>query len=221
MEIFNSLIDLFIHLDKHLLTIIGQYEYWAYLILFLVIFAETGLVVAPFLPGDSLLFAIGSLSAIPDSILNVHYVAVLLGIAAILGDTANYFVGKYLGNVILNSRKIKFVKEEHILKTNIFFEKYGGKTIILGRFLPIVRTFAPFVAGMARMNYGKFLIYNITGGILWITLFVYSGFLFGNLPIIKNNFSLVVLAIIIISLLPTLFEIAHSYISRFKVSSKQ
>jgi membrane-associated protein len=204
MDTLTSLIDLFLHLDKHLVELAVTYGLWLYAILFLIIFCETGLVITPFLPGDSLLFAVGALSA--GGALEVHKTVVLLIIAAILGDSVNYYIGKRAGTWLLGAWGGRLIKKEHVVKTEKFFERYGGKTIIFARFVPIIRTLAPFMAGVGSMDYSKFLIFNISGGIAWVALFIYGGYLFGGLPIIKNNFSLVILAIIIISLLPPLIE---------------
>ena len=203
MEFLQYLIDLFLHLDKHLDGIIKLYGTLTYVILFLVIFAETGLVFAPLLPGDSLLFAAGTFAALGS--LNVHYLFFLLSTAAIIGDTVNYWIGHYIGPKLF-AKNSRYLKKEYLDRTHQFFEKYGGKTIIIARFVPIVRTFAPFVAGVGAMTYSKFILYNIVGGILWCALFIYGGFFFGNLPFIKNNFSLVIIVIIFLSLLPTITE---------------
>jgi membrane-associated protein len=192
-------------LDKHLGLILESAGLWSYLLFFAVIFAETGLVVTPFLPGDSLVFTLGTLAATGS--LNIGWLYVILCAAAILGDSANYAVGKYFGSVILKKQGTWFLKKEHIDRTHRFYEKYGSKTIVLARFVPIVRTFAPFVAGVGRMSYTHFLTYNVAGGLLWITLFVFGGYFFGNIPIIKKNFGLVIVAIIIISILPAVIEI--------------
>lgn len=213
MEFIQYLIDLFLHLDKHLHEIISQYGTLTYVILFGVIFAETGLVFTPFLPGDSLLFAAGTFAAIGS--LNVHLLFFLLTIAAILGDTVNYWVGKYLGPKVFD-KKIRFLKKEHLEKTHQFYEKHGGKTIIIARFIPIIRTFAPFVAGIGAMTYSKFILYNIAGGILWCALFIYGGYFFGNLPIVKNNFSLVIIVIIFISILPGIIEFTRHKLANNK-----
>ena len=204
MSFIKNAIDFILHIDIHLATIVSQYGGWTYGILFLIIFCETGLVVTPFLPGDSLLFATGALAAATD--LNVIVLFVLLSVAAILGDAVNYWVGKTVGEKLFDGR-IRYLKREHLDRTHAFYEKYGGKTIVIARFVPIVRTFAPFVAGMGSMSYGKFAAYNVAGGILWIGSLLFAGFLFGNLPIVRDNFGLVIIAIIILSILPAVVEI--------------
>ncbi|MBK7229533.1 MAG: DedA family protein [Ignavibacteriales bacterium] len=213
MEFIQYLVDLFLHLDKHLHEIILQYGTLTYVILFGVIFAETGLVFTPFLPGDSLLFAAGTFAAIGS--LNVHLLFLLLTIAAILGDTVNYWIGNYFGPKVFE-KKIRFLKKEHLEKTHQFYEKHGGKTIIIARFIPIIRTFAPFVAGVGAMTYSKFILFNIVGGVLWCALFVYGGYFFGNLPVVKNNFSIVIVVIIFISILPGIIEFARHKLSKQK-----
>jgi len=197
MEQIKFLIDLFLHLDEYMANIITQYGTWTYIILFGVIFVETGLVVMPFLPGDSLLFAAGTFAALDA--LNIYYLLGLLMFAAILGDTVNYSIGHYLGERAYN---IKWIKREYFDKTHAFFEKHGGKTIFLARFVPIVRTFAPFVAGIGKMSYGYFITYNFVGGITWVLLFTLAGYFFGNIPIVRENFELVIIAIILVSVLP-------------------
>lgn len=206
MEIIQQLIDFILHIDKHLIEIVQNYQTWTYLILFLIIFAETGFVVTPFLPGDSLLFAAGAIIAKPESGLNIILMSVLLIIAAILGDLLNYHVGRYIGPKAF-SGKIKFLKREYLEKTQIFYDKHGGKTIIYARFIPIIRTFAPFVAGIGTMSYLKFASYNVTGGILWVLSFLFLGFFFGGLPVIKDNFTYVIFGIIILSILPPVLEL--------------
>lgn len=205
MDFLTFAIDLFLHLDKHLAEIISRYGTWTYALLFFVIFMETGFVVTPFLPGDSLLFAAGTFAALGS--LNIYLLAGLLIAAAILGDTANYWIGHTLGERAYQSR---WIKKEYLDRTHAFFEKHGGKTIFLARFVPIVRTFAPFVAGVGRMSYGYFISYNIFGGIVWVALFTFAGYFFGNIPFIKHNFSLVILAIIFISVLPMVVEFWRS-----------
>ncbi|MDP4117177.1 MAG: DedA family protein [Bacteroidota bacterium] len=204
METIKYLIDLFLHLDIHLGNIISQYGTLTYVILFIVIFCETGLVVTPFLPGDSLIFAVGTFAAIGK--LDIYVVFLILSIAAILGDTANYWIGHFIGPKIFEKEKIKFLKKEHLERTHQFYEKHGGVTIIIARFIPIIRTFAPFVAGIGSMTYPKFILYNIVGGILWVALFTFGGYFFGNLSFVKNNFSIVIIAIILISVLPGVIE---------------
>lgn len=204
MEFIKDFIDIFLHLDKHLSAIIQAYGGWTYLILLLIIFCETGLVVTPLLPGDSLLFAIGSFAAM--GALRLDYILVGLSIAAILGDTVNYAIGHYMGPKVFNKTDSRIFKKEYLEKTRRFYEKYGAKTIIFARFVPIVRTFAPFVAGVGAMSYGKFLTYNIVGGLAWIFIFVLGGYYFGGLPIVKKNFTLVIFAIIILSVMPGVIE---------------
>jgi membrane-associated protein len=201
MELVTFLIDLFLHLDEYLDTIITQYGAWTYGILFVVIFIETGLVVMPFLPGDSLIFAAGTFAALGS--LNIWFLTGLLMVAAVLGDTVNYSIGHYLGDRAYN---IKWIKKEYLDKTHAFFEKHGGKAIFLARFVPIVRTFAPFVAGIGRMSYGYFATYNVVGGITWVATFSMLGFFFGNIPFVRKNFELVIVAIILISVLPMVYE---------------
>jgi len=203
MELLTQFIDIFIHLDVYLNDIISQYGSWTYGILFAVIFVETGLVIMPFLPGDSLLFAAGALAALEGSVLNIWLMIVLLMIAAILGDTVNYWIGHTLGEKAYES---KWVKKEYIDKTHEFFEKHGGKTIFLARFVPIIRTFAPFVAGVGQMSYKYFFSYNVIGGLVWVPLFSLAGYFFGGLEFVEHNFTLVILAIIVISLVPVFIE---------------
>ena len=200
-------LDFFLHIDKHLEQAIAQNGTAIYAILFAIIFAETGLVVTPFLPGDSLLFAAGLFAA--SGKLNIVLLYVLLLVAAILGDTVNYAVGKFLGPRLFKNENARFLKKEHLDRTYAFYEKQGPKTIILARFVPIVRTFAPFVAGIGSMNYGKFLLYNVVGGILWVTICTFAGFFFGNIDVVRNNFSVAVLAIVAVSLLPMVFEVLN------------
>ena len=203
MDFLSDLLSLFLHLDQHLTDLTLQYGGWIYLILFLIVFCETGLVVTPFLPGDSLLFAAGSLAAIGS--MNIHALFLLLTAAAIIGDTVNYAAGHYFGEKVF-SDDARVLKREYLHRTHQFFERHGGKTIIIARFVPIIRTFAPFVAGAGSMNYRHFLIYNVTGGIAWTALFLYGGYFFGNLPFVKKNFTLVIMAIIILSILPGIIE---------------
>ncbi|OGR77098.1 MAG: hypothetical protein A2X32_07405 [Elusimicrobia bacterium GWC2_64_44] len=211
MEIFDKLFaflvhafDVLLHLDKYLGAVIQDYGAWTYLILFLIIFCETGLVVTPILPGDSLLFAIGVFCGLGD--LDIYKTLALLSVAAVLGDTVNYAVGNYIGPKVFHYENSRIFKKEYLQKTHAFYEKYGGKTIIIARFVPIVRTFAPFVAGVGAMTYGKFLSYNVIGGLLWVFSITLAGYFFGSIPVVKNNFTTVILAIIFISVLPGVIE---------------
>lgn len=204
MEHIFSYVDFILHIDRYLGKIISTYGVYAYLILFIIIFCETGLVVTPFLPGDSLLFAAGSFAAI--SAFNVVSLIVVIVMAAILGDTVNYWVGFFMGPKVFQKENVRFLNKKHLERTHEFYEKYGGITIILARFIPIVRTFAPFVAGIGKMSYWRFISFNITGGIAWPLIFVLSGYFFGNLEIVRKNFSLVLLVIIILSILPMVIE---------------
>jgi membrane-associated protein len=207
MELITHALDFFLHLDRHLHNIIQLYGIWTYIILFLIIFCETGLVVTPILPGDSLLFAAGAFAAIGS--LDVNWLFVLLSVAAIAGDTVNYAIGSFVGPKIFSKEDVRFLKKEHLARTHHFYEKYGAKTIILARFVPIIRTFAPFVAGIGSMTYWRFLSYNVVGGIAWIATFVVGGYYFGNLPIVSRNFPLIIMAIIVISVLPGVIEVVH------------
>lgn len=208
MELIASLIDFILHVDVHLVEIIREYGTWTYLVLFMIIFSETGFVVTPFLPGDSLLFVIGALGA--TSALNFDVALILLIIAAIGGNTLNYFIGRILGDKILSMKNSRLIKKEYLHKTQAFYEKHGGKAIILSRFIPIIRTFAPFVAGIGKMNFMKFCLFNIIGGLSWVLLFMFAGFFFGNIPAVKNNFTYVIFAIIFVSLLPTVIPYIRS-----------
>ncbi len=208
MDWLKDLLHAVLHLDDVLPQWAAQYGPWIYAILFLIVFCETGLVVTPFLPGDSLLFAAGAVAATAPEHLNVHFVVLLLIIAAIIGDGVNYSIGNWLGDRVRNGNR--FIKKTHLDRTHAFYEKYGPKTIIIARFVPIVRTFAPFVAGVGRMNYGKFLTYNIAGAILWVVSLTYAGFALGNLPFVQKNFEIIVLAIIVVSILPAVFEVLRA-----------
>ena len=203
MEIISGLVDFILHLDVHLNTIIKNFGIWTYLLLFLIIFLETGVVVTPFLPGDSLLFAAGSFAALGS--LNVFALFILLTLAAILGDTLNYWIGHFIGPRAF-SGNTRFLKKEYLDRTHVFYEKYGGKTIILARFIPIIRTFAPFVAGIGAMDYPHFFFYNVIGAVLWVSIFTFGGYFFGNLPFVRDNFTIVIMVIILISVLPGVFE---------------
>lgn len=207
MEVIQTLFDLFIHLDKHLNEIITEYGTWTYLILFLIIFCETAFVVTPFLPGDSLLFAAGTFAAL--GALDPLWLCVLLIIAAVAGDAVNYSIGHYIGPRAFTSNS-RFLKKEHLQRTHEFYEKHGGKTIIIARFIPIIRTFAPFVAGIGEMTYRKFATFNVVGGVVWVISFILAGYYFGNLPAVKENFTFVIVAIIIISTLPGIVEFVRA-----------
>jgi len=204
MDLIITFIDFFIHLDKYLPIIIKSFGIWSYVIIFIVIFCETGLVVTPILPGDSLLFALGSFAAL--GALEIDLLLILLCIAAIAGDTVNYAIGHFVGPKVFHYENSRFFKKEYLLKTHQFYEKHGGKTIVIARFMPIIRTFAPFVAGIGAMTYPKFVFYNISGGIAWVCTFLLGGYFFGNIPAVKRNFTLVIIAIVIISVLPGFIE---------------
>jgi membrane-associated protein len=210
MEALRQFVDIFLHVDKHLAGIIASYGTLTYVLLFLIVFCETGLVVTPFLPGDSLLFATGALSVArpehPEGNLSIGLIIPLLIVAAILGDAVNYAVGFRVGPGFLEKGKVRFIKMEHLHRTQKFYEKHGGKTIILARFMPIIRTFAPFVAGIGRMEYRRFGLFNITGAVTWVTSFTVLGYFFGNLPQVKKNFTYVILGIIVLSVLPMVIE---------------
>jgi membrane-associated protein len=211
MQLLAQLFDFVLHIDKHLGEIIANYGYWTYFILFAVIFMETGLVVTPFLPGDSLLFAAGAFAA--TGALNVGVLFVLLAAAAIVGDTVNYWVGHRLGPRVFQE-DVRFLKREYLERTQRFYDKHGGKTIFLARFIPIIRTFAPFVAGVGTMRYSKFIVYNVIGALAWTSVFIFAGYFFGNIPIVRDNFGLVVIAIILISVLPVVYEVAQHRLQR-------
>jgi len=204
VELIKQFIDIFLHLDKHLGLVIQSYGVWTYGLLFLIIFCETGLVVMPLLPGDSLLFAAGAFAA--SGSLDLIWLLAALTVAAVVGDTINYAVGHYVGPRVFAQEKIRFLNKKHLERTHEFYEKYGCKTIIIARFVPIVRTFAPFVAGIGAMSYLRFITYNVVGGVLWVAVCILSGFFFGNLGIVKKNFSLAILAIVFISILPGIVE---------------
>ena len=209
MELIGTFVEYFLHLDKHLGQVIQTYGFWTYLILFLIIFCETGLVVTPILPGDSLLFAAGTFAAI--GALRPEVLFVLLSIAAVAGDSVNYAIGHRIGPRVFREN-YRFLKREYLDRTEQFYERHGGKTIIIARFMPIIRTFAPFVAGVGSMRYPRFLAYNVIGGIAWIGLFVWGGYFFGNIPVVKRNFTLVILGIIFVSILPGIIEfLRHRY----------
>ena len=200
------LIDFILHIDRHLHQLASEYGLWVYGIVFLIVFCETGLVVLPLLPGDSLLFAAGSLASLPDSQLSPHLLFLGLSIAAILGDTLNYWIGKKIGTKVFASQESRFFKREYLDKTHAFYLKYGAKTIVIARFIPIIRTFAPFVAGVGKMPYRTFIFYNIIGAVIWVGSFIYAGFYFGQLPFVQTNFKLIILAIIVLAIMPPVIE---------------
>jgi membrane-associated protein len=205
VELLTQLMDVVLHLDQHLQALVASHGAWIYLILFLIVFCETGLVVTPFLPGDSLLFVAGTVAAAGG--MDIHLLVLLLIIAAVLGDAVNYGVGHYIGPRIFSHSESRWLNPKHLQRAHDFYEKYGGKTIIIARFVPIVRTYAPFVAGAASMTYAKFALFNVSGAVLWVTSLGYAGYFFGNLPVIKNNLTLVIIGIIILSILPGVIEI--------------
>jgi len=204
VELIRQLLDILLHLDRHLDTIIQQYGVWTYLILFLIIFCETGLVVTPILPGDSLLFAVGTFAA--RGALDLGLVLLLLSVAAVAGDTVNYAIGYRVGPRIFRKEGVRFLNREYLDRTHRFYERHGAKTIVIARFVPIIRTFAPFVAGVGRMSYARFVTYNVAGGVGWIAALVLGGHLFGNIPVVRQNFTLVIFAIIALSILPGVIE---------------
>ena len=204
MELIRQLLDILLHLDRHLDTIIQQYGVWTYLILFLIIFCETGLVVTPILPGDSLLFAVGTFAA--RGALDLGVVLLLLSVAAVAGDTVNYAIGYRVGPRIFRKEGVRFLNREYLDRTHRFYERHGAKTIVIARFVPIIRTFAPFVAGVGQMSYARFVTYNVAGGVGWIAALVLGGYLFGNIPVVRQNFTLVIFAIIVLSILPGVIE---------------
>ena len=214
MEYIQFIIDFILHIDKHLAELVSMYGTWIYAILFLIIFCETGLVVTPFLPGDSLLFVAGALASLPANNINIHLFTIILMCAAILGDGVNYFIGKFFGEKLFSNPDSKIFRQSYLDKTHAFYEKHGGKTIILARFVPIVRTFAPFVAGMGRMGYTRFASYNVIGGIAWVAIFMYTGYFFGSLDFVQRNLSFLIIAIIFISILPAVFEIIRNKLKK-------
>ena len=201
------LIDFILHIDQHMVEMVRDYHAWTYAILFVIIFCETGLVVTPFLPGDSLLFVAGAIAAQPNMLITVHLLALIVFAAAVLGDSSNYAIGHFFGRRLFSNPNSKIFKQSYLDKTHEFYKKYGGKTIILARFVPIVRTFAPFVAGMGKMHYYYFMVYNVVGGALWVAIFCYAGFFFGDLPFVQQNLKLLIVAIIVISVLPAVVEV--------------
>ncbi len=206
------LLDFILHIDQYMISMVQNYHAWAYVLLFAIIFCETGLVVTPFLPGDSLLFVAGAIAALPGMPIEIHLLVLILFVAAVLGDSSNYAIGHYFGRKLFRNPKSKIFKQSHLDKTHEFYKKYGGKTIILARFIPVVRTFAPFVAGMGKMHYYYFMLYNLIGGAVWVTAFCYAGYLFGDLPVVQENLKLLIVAIIFVSILPAAIEVARAKI---------
>jgi membrane-associated protein len=219
MEFLKYLIDIVLHLDVHLFELVSRYGTWTYAILCLILFCETGLVVTPFLPGDSLLFAVGALAA--TGALDIGTVCVLLGLAVIAGDNTNYWIGHTIGPRVFHNQTSRLLNRKHLERTRHFYEKYGAKTIVIARFIPIVRTFAPFVAGIGRMVYTRFLLFSIAGGLFWILLLTFAGYFFGNIPIVKQNFSLVIVAIVLISIMPPIIEYLSRRFRRSPESSEE
>ncbi|MEZ3499292.1 DedA family protein [Pantoea sp. KPR_PJ] len=207
MEFVHFLVDFILHIDVHLAELVAQYGIWIYAILFLILFCETGLVVTPFLPGDSLLFVAGALAALPGNDLNIHLMAALLIVAAVLGDAVNYTIGRLFGERLFSNPNSRIFRRSYLDKTHAFYERHGGKTIILARFVPIVRTFAPFVAGMGHMSYRHFALFNVAGALAWVLLFSYAGYLFGDLPVVQENLKLLIVGIIVVSILPGMIEV--------------
>jgi Uncharacterized membrane-associated protein len=207
MDLIYFLIDFILHIDVHMAELVAEYGMWVYAILFLILFCETGLVVTPFLPGDSLLFVAGALAALPGNDLNVHMMVMLMIVAAILGDAVNYTIGRLFGEKLFSNPDSKIFRRSYLDKTHAFYDKHGGKTIVLARFVPIIRTFAPFVAGMGHMSYRHFAAWNVIGALLWVLLFTYAGYIFGDLPVVQENLKLLIVAIIVLSVLPGVVEV--------------
>ena len=207
MEFVHFLVDFILHIDVHLAELVAQYGIWIYAILFLILFCETGLVVTPFLPGDSLLFVAGALAALPGNEINIHLMAALLIVAAVLGDAVNYTIGRLFGERLFSNPNSRIFRRSYLDKTHAFYDRHGGKTIILARFVPIVRTFAPFVAGMGHMSYRHFALFNVAGALAWVLLFSYAGYLFGDLPVVQENLKLLIVGIIVVSVLPGVIEV--------------
>jgi membrane-associated protein len=213
IDLLKTFLDFLLHIDLYLQQWVTDYRAWTYAILVLIIFCETGLVVTPFLPGDSLLFAAGTVAAMENQPLNIFFLIILLICAAFIGDNNNYFIGRFLG-IKVYEKDYRFIKKKYLVKTHSFYEKHGGKTLILARFIPIIRTFAPFVAGVGTMTYPRFLSFSIIGNVLWVSLFSTAGYYFGNIPLIKKNFTLVILAIIFVSILPMIIALIKNQVKR-------
>lgn len=219
MELLTGFIDIVLHLDRHLVWLIENYESWVYLVLFLIIFCETGLVIMPFLPGDSLLFVAGAVAA--NGVMDVQFLVMLLMLAAFAGDNTNYWIGRYLGPKIFSRTDSRILNRKHLDRTNLFYKKHGGKTIIFARFLPIFRTFAPFVAGIGQMTYTTFMSYSAIGGLFWINFFVFGGYFFGNVPIVKDNLSFFILGIVFISIIPGIIQFVRIWFEKNRKNKSQ
>jgi membrane-associated protein len=214
-ELFRFFIDFVLHIDKHLVEIVTNYQSWTYVILFVIIFCETGLVVTPFLPGDSLIFAAGAVAAMDGNPLNIFFMIPMILVAAFLGDNTNYFIGRFLGTKVYE-KDYKLIRRKYLDETHAFYERHGGKTLVIARFMPIIRTFAPFVAGVGTMKYQRFLMFCVVGNLLWVNIFGFAGYFFGNIPTVKENFSLVVFAIIFVSFVPPIFAFIKQLIKHRK-----
>jgi len=212
-DLFRFFVDFVLHIDRHLLEIVTNYQSWTYAILFLIIFCETGLVVTPLLPGDSLLFAAGAVAAMDGNPINIYVLVLLLLVAAFAGDNTNYTIGRFLGTKVYE-RNYRLIKRKYLEDTHAFYEKHGGKTLVIARFMPIIRTFAPFVAGVGTMSYRRFLMFCIIGNVLWVNIFLFAGYFFGNIPAVKRNFSLVVFAIIFISFIPPFYAFVKQFFKK-------
>ncbi|HJZ39563.1 MAG TPA: DedA family protein [Bacteroidales bacterium] len=219
-DLLNFFIDFVLHIDRHLAEIVTNYQSWTYAILFLIVFCETGLVVTPFLPGDSLLFAAGAVAAMDGNPLNIYFLVPLLLLAAFIGDNTNYTIGRFLGTRVYE-KDYRLIKRKYLDETHAFYEKHGGKTLIIARFMPIIRTFAPFVAGVGTMKYRRFLMFCIIGNLLWVNIFSFAGYYFGNIPAVKNNFSLVVFGIIFVSFVPPVYTFVKQLIKHRREAGKQ
>ena len=220
IDLLKTFIDFLLHIDIYLQHWVSDYRYWTYFILFAIIFCETGLVVTPFLPGDSLLFAAGTIAAMPNHPLSIYVIIVLLISAAFMGDNTNYFIGRYLGHKVYE-RDYRLIKKKYLTRTHEFYEKHGGKTLIIARFMPIIRTFAPFVAGVGTMRYVRFFTFSILGNIIWVVLFSLTGYFFGNIPIVRKNFSLAIMAIVFVSILPMLIAIIKKFMEQYNNRNKK
>lgn len=212
IDLLRFLVDFILHIDKHLYEIVSQYQTWTYLILFIIIFCETGLVVTPFLPGDSLLFAAGAIAAMPGNPISISVLLLVIIVAAISGDNTNYWIGRFLGQTVYE-RNYRLIRREYLDRTHVFYERHGGMTLIIARFMPIIRTFAPFVAGIGTMRYLRFFSFSLIGNLIWVNSFCWTGYFFGNIPFVQKNFTLVVLAIIAVSMVPPVYAVIKTWLS--------